>query len=92
MPDHWLSIPGRASKARPFCAAKPRALASASWMLTEPELTGLMALRSRLPELVGCGKLKPGICGGVAVGIAPGKPAGMPGGGGWCCGGCCCGV
>lgn len=41
-------------------------------MLTEPELTGLIALKSRLPELVGCGKLKPGIWGGVAEGIAPG--------------------
>jgi hypothetical protein len=61
MPGHGWSIPGRASKARPFCAAKPRAFASASWILTEPELTGLIALRSRLPEVVGCGKLKPGI-------------------------------
>ena len=25
-------------------------------MLTEPELTGLMELRSTLPELIGCGK------------------------------------
>lgn len=58
-------------------------------MLTEPELIGLIALRSRLPELVGCGKVKPGIWGGVAEGIAPGKPAGRPGGGGWCGGGCC---
>jgi hypothetical protein len=41
-------------------------------MLTDPELTGLIALKSRVPELVGCGKLKPGICGGVAEGIAPG--------------------
>jgi hypothetical protein len=25
-------------------------------MLTEPELTGLMVLRSTLPELTGCGR------------------------------------
>jgi hypothetical protein len=56
MPDQG-SVPERGSKARPFCAANPRALASASWMLTEPELTGLIALRSRLPECVGWGKL-----------------------------------
>jgi hypothetical protein len=41
-------------------------------MLTEPELTGLIALRSRLPELVGCGKLNPGMPGGAALGMAPG--------------------
>jgi hypothetical protein len=32
------------------------ALAIASAMLTVPELTGLILLRSTLPELVGCGK------------------------------------
>jgi len=31
-------------------------LAIASAILTEPELTGLMELRSTLPELIGCGK------------------------------------
>jgi len=48
-------------------------------MLTEPELTGLMALRSRLPEFVGGGRLKPAIgFGGVGAGYA-----------GCCTGGCC---
>jgi len=37
----------------------PLAFAIASAMLTEPELVGLMLLRSRLPELLGCGSAKP---------------------------------
>lgn len=40
----------------PFSAAKPRALATASAKLTLPELEGLILLRSRLPELDGCGR------------------------------------
>ena len=48
-------------------------------MLTDPELIGLMALRSRLPECVGGGKLKPGIAEGDAAGRLPGKPGGRPG-------------
>jgi len=61
-------------------------------MLTDPELTGLIALRSRLPEFVGGGKLKPGMPDGDAAGIAPGKPGGRPCGGACCAGGGCCGV
>lgn len=34
-----------------------RALATASCTAIEPELTGLMLLRSILPELLGCGML-----------------------------------
>lgn len=40
----------------PFSAANPRALATASAKLTLPELDGLILLRSRLPELLGCGR------------------------------------
>ena len=45
----------RESYEMPFSAAIPRALATASDKLTDPELTGLMLLKSTLPELVGCG-------------------------------------
>jgi len=77
----------------PLSAAKPFALFNASWKLTEPLLTGLMLLKSRLPELLGCGRGYPGIpvcdvpvgIGGYAMGGTPGWPA--------CDGvdcGCCC--
>ena len=49
------AIPRLESYETPLSAAKPRALAIASAMLTEPELTGLMELRSTLPEITGCG-------------------------------------
>ena len=53
----WVSIPGRlASISTPFSAAYPRALAMASAKLTEPELVGLMLLRSTFPVFVGWGK------------------------------------
>jgi hypothetical protein len=43
----------RGSYVTPFSAAIPLAFAIASAMLTVPELTGLILLRSRLPELLG---------------------------------------
>jgi hypothetical protein len=49
-------VPRLESYETPLSAAKPRALAIASAMLTEPELTGLIELRSTLPELIGCGR------------------------------------
>ena len=51
-----MHIPWLDSYETPLSAANPRALAIASAMLTEPELTGLTELRSTLPELIGCGK------------------------------------
>lgn len=48
-----LRIPLLESYETPLSAANPRAFAIASAMLTEPELTGLMELRSTLPELMG---------------------------------------
>jgi len=45
-----------------------------------PELTGLMLLRSRLPELVGCGSPYPVCCEGGAYCCC----------GGWYCGCACC--
>lgn len=50
------AIPRDASYGTPFSAAKPLALAIASAMLTVPELTGLILLRSKLPELLGWGR------------------------------------
>lgn len=42
----------------------PRALATASAKLTEPELTGLMLLKSMLPLLLGCGTGYGAVAGG----------------------------
>ena len=57
--QYVLPLDRPASYDTPFSAAIPLAFAIASAMLTEPEFTGLMLLRSRLPELLGCGKEKP---------------------------------
>jgi hypothetical protein len=92
--DHGVKLPGRAPLYdwSPRSAARLRAFANASWMLTEPLFTGLIDPKSKLPEAVGWGRLKPGIAGGVGFCSAPGKPGGRPGGGGCCPGGGCCGA
>ena len=54
--NHVLPLRRLASYETPFLVAMLRALAMASAKLTDPELIGLILLRSRLPEVLGCGK------------------------------------